>query len=235
MLEERQRQCGDDSIPPMELCPVFGAQTYEQQQRIFAPTPEGTRKVVVATNIAEASLTIDGIYFVVDSGFCKQSVYNPKSQMDSLVVTPISQDSANQRAGRAGRTGPGVCFRLYTESAYQNEMLPNSIPEIQRANLDNVVLQLKAMGINDLIHFDFMDPPPQEIITNSMYQLWVLGALTNTGGLSELGERMVEYPLDSYLQKMMVMGEKYGCTAEIAVIVAMLSVPNVGVGGACEV
>ena len=123
MLEERQNQCGDDSIPPMLIYPVFGAQTYEQQQRIFEPTPEGYRKVVIATNIAEASLTIDGIYCVVDSGFCKQSVYNPKLQMDLLTVTPISQDSANQRAGRAGRTREGKCFRLYTEESYNTQLL----------------------------------------------------------------------------------------------------------------
>ena len=91
--------------------------------------------MIVATNIAEASLTIDGIYYVVDPGFAKQKVFNPKVGMDSLVVAPISQASARQRAGRAGRTGPGKCFRLYTESAFKNEMLPTSVPEIQRTNL----------------------------------------------------------------------------------------------------
>ena len=233
MLEERQRQCGDDSIPPMELCPVFGAQTYEQQQRIFAPTPEGTRKVVVATNIAEASLTIDGIYFVVDSGFCKQSVYNPKSQMDSLVVTPISQDSANQRAGRAGRTGPGVCFRLYTESAYQNEMLPNSIPEIQRANLDNVVLQLKAMGINDLIHFDFMDPPSTQSLVNAMERLYTLDCLDDDGLLTPLGRKMAEFPLNPQLSKALLKSEELGCSSEVLTVVSMLHSPEgqAGAGG----
>ena len=95
----------------MLICPVFGAQTNDQQHLIFQPTPPGYRKVVVATNIAEASLTIDGIYYVVDSGFCKQSVYNPKTGMDSLIIVPISQDSAKQRKGRAGRTGPGKCYR----------------------------------------------------------------------------------------------------------------------------
>jgi hypothetical protein len=100
---------------------------------------------------------------VVDPGFCKQKVFNAKVGMDSLVVVPISQASAKQRTGRAGRTGPGKCFRLYTELAYKNEMLPMSVPEIQRTNLANVVLQLKAMGINDLIHFDFMDPPPVQV------------------------------------------------------------------------
>ena len=102
------------------------------QSRIFDPAPEGSRKCVVATNIAEASLTIDGIYYVVDPGFCKQKVYNPKLGMDSLVVVPISQASSKQRSGRAGRTGPGKCYRLYTEAAFKTEMLEMSVPEIQR-------------------------------------------------------------------------------------------------------
>jgi ATP-dependent RNA helicase DHX8/PRP22 len=130
------------------------------QSRIFEPAPPGSRKCIIATNIVESSLTIDGIYYVVDPGFCKQNVYNPKLSMDTLVVTLISAASAKQRAGRAGRTGPGRCYRLYTEAAFLTEMLPTSIPEIQRTNLANVVLQLKAMGINDLLGFDFMDPPP---------------------------------------------------------------------------
>ena len=120
----------------------------------------GTRKCVIATNIAEASLTIDGIFYVIDPGFCKQNIHNPKTGMDNLVVVPISQASANQRAGRAGRTGPGKCYRLFTEMAYQNEMQPSPIPEIQRSNLGNVVLSMKAMQIDDLIGFDFMDAPP---------------------------------------------------------------------------
>ena len=118
----------------------------------------------MATNIAETSLTIDGIYYVVDPGFVKQKVYNSKTGMDSLVVTPISQAQAKQRAGRAGRTGPGKCYRLYTERAYRDEMLSTAVPEIQRTNLASTLLSLKAMGINDLLSFDFMDPPPMEVI-----------------------------------------------------------------------
>ena len=124
--------------------------------------------MVVATNIAEASLTIDGIYYVVDPGFVKQVVYNAKVGMDSLVVVPISQASARQRAGRAGRTGPGKAYRLYTEAAYRNEMLPTSVPEIQRTNLGNTVLSMKAMGVNDLLHFDFMDAPPVQTLVAAM-------------------------------------------------------------------
>ena len=116
---------------------------------------------------------------------------------------------------------------MYTEYMYTTQMLQNQIPEIQRTNLGNVILLLKKLGVENLYDFDFMDPPPQENITNSMYQLWILGALTNVGALSDIGDKMVEYPLDPYLQKMMVMAEKLNCTAEIVTIVAMLSVPNV--------
>ena len=152
-----------DLAPELIILPVYGSLPSEMQSRIFEPAPPGARKCVVATNIAEASLTIDGIYYVVDPGFCKQKVYNAKMGMDALIVTPISAASARQRAGRAGRTGPGKCYRLYTEQAFCTEMLPTSVPEIQRTNLGNVVLQLKAMGINDLLGFDFMDPPPVQV------------------------------------------------------------------------
>lgn len=133
--------------------------------------------MVIATNIAEASITIDGIYYVVDPGFCKIKVYNSKLGMDSLVIAPISQASARQRAGRAGRTGPGKCYRLYTEQAYRNEMLATSVPEIKRTNLAPTVLLLKAMGIQDLLSFDFMDPPPIENLISALEQLYALGAL----------------------------------------------------------
>jgi ATP-dependent RNA helicase DHX8/PRP22 len=145
ILYERMKGLGPN-VPELIILPVYSALPSEMQTRIFDPAPPGTRKVVVATNIAEASLTIDGIYYVVDPGFSKQKVFNPKLGMDSLVISPISQASARQRAGRAGRTGPGKCYRLYTEAAYRNEMLPTSVPEIQRTNLGMTVLMLKAMG-----------------------------------------------------------------------------------------
>jgi ATP-dependent RNA helicase DHX8/PRP22 len=159
---------------------------------------------VIATNIAEASLTIDGIYYVIDPGFCKQKVYNPRLGMDSLMVTPISQASAQQRAGRAGRTGEGKCFRLYTEAAFKNEMLPNTIPEIQRTNLSNTVLTLKAMGVNDLLGFDFMDPPPVQTLVTALQMLYSLGALDEEGLLTRQGRKMAEFPLDPQLSKMLI-------------------------------
>ncbi|MEW5307724.1 MAG: hypothetical protein WDW36_010101 [Sanguina aurantia] len=130
ILFERMKSLGP-AVPELLVLPVFSALPSEIQTRIFEPAPPGKRKVVVATNIAEASLTIDGVYYVVDPGFAKMKVYSPKSGMDSLIVAPISQASARQRSGRAGRTGPGKCYRLYTEAAFKNEMLPTSIPEIQ--------------------------------------------------------------------------------------------------------
>jgi ATP-dependent RNA helicase DHX8/PRP22 len=197
------------------------------QTRIFEPAPKGSRKVVVSTNIAETSVTIDGIYYVVDPGFVKQKVYNPKMGMDSLVVCPISQAAARQRAGRAGRTGPGKCYRLYTESAYKNEMLPTSVPEIQRTNLANTVLTLKAMGINDLLGFDFMDPPPVQTLIVAMEQLYSLGSLDEEGLLTRLGRKMAEFPLEPQLSKMLITSVDLGCADEILTVVAMLSVQNV--------
>jgi pre-mRNA-splicing factor ATP-dependent RNA helicase DHX38/PRP16 len=145
------------------------------QAKIFDAAPPGIRKCIVSTNVAETSLTVDGIRYVIDTGFCKLKVYNPKIGMDALLVTPISRANANQRSGRAGRTGPGFCFRLYTHVQFTNELLENSIPEIQRTNLSNVVLLLKTLGVSNLLEFDFMDPPPEDNILNSLYQLWILG------------------------------------------------------------
>jgi ATP-dependent RNA helicase DHX8/PRP22 len=214
-------------VPELMVLPVYGALPSEMQSRIFEPAPPFTRKCVIATNIAEASLTIDGIHYVIDPGFCKQNVYNPKTGMDSLVVVPISQASAKQRAGRAGRTGPGKCYRLYTEAAFKTEMLPMPVPEILRANLSNVVLQLKAMGINDLVHFEFMDPPSPQTLVNALNQLYVLGALDEEGLLTRLGRKMAEFPLEPQLSKILLTSVELGCSEEVLTIVAMLSVENV--------
>jgi pre-mRNA-splicing factor ATP-dependent RNA helicase DHX38/PRP16 len=150
-------------------------------------------------------------------GYSKVKVFNPKIGMDSLQITPISQANAGQRSGRAGRTGAGTCYRLYTESAYRQEMFQNNIPEIQRTNLSNVVLLLKSLGVRNLLDFEFMDPPPQETILNSMYQLWVLGAFDNMGELTPLGRNMVEFPLDPSLSKMLITSCEMGCSEEILV------------------
>ncbi|XP_033337919.1 ATP-dependent RNA helicase DHX8 [Megalopta genalis] len=226
ILYERMKSMGPD-VPELIILPVYSALPSEMQTRIFEPAPPGSRKVVIATNIAETSLTIDGIYYVVDPGFVKQKVYNSKTGMDSLIVTPISQAAAKQRAGRAGRTGPGKCYRLYTERAYRDEMLPTPVPEIQRTNLATTVLQLKTMGINDLLHFDFMDAPPVESLIMALESLHSLSALDNEGLLTRLGRRMAEFPLEPNLSKMLIMSVHLQCSDEILTIVSMLSVQNV--------
>jgi len=226
ILYDRMNSLGRGA-PPLTVLPVYSALPSELQTKIFEPAPPGTRKCVVATNIAEASLTIDGIYYVIDPGFCKQKVYNAKLGMDSLVVTPISQASANQRAGRAGRTGPGKCFRLYTEAAYKTEMLPSSVPELQRTNLGNTVLTLKAMGINDLLGFDFMDPPPVQTLITALEMLYALSALDEEGLLTRLGRKMAEFPLEPQLSKILIASVDLGCAEEILTVVAMLSVEQI--------
>lgn len=225
-LHERMKGLGKN-VPELIILPVYSALPSEMQSRIFDPAPPGKRKVVVATNIAEASLTIDGIFYVIDPGFAKQNVYNPKQGLDSLVITPISQASAKQRAGRAGRTGPGKCYRLYTESAYRNEMSPTAIPEIQRINLGMTTLSMKAMGINDLLSFDFLDPPSPQALISAMEQLYSLGALDDEGLLTKLGRKMAEFPMDPPLSKMLLASVDLGCSDEILTIIAMIQTGNI--------
>ncbi|KAG8850157.1 DEAH-box RNA helicase prp16 [Tulasnella sp. 330] len=212
---------------PLSILPIYSQMPADLQAKIFEATSDGRRKVIVATNIAETSLTVDGILYVVDAGYSKLKVYNPKVGMDALQITPISQANANQRTGRAGRTGSGFCYRLYTESAYRNELFPSTIPEIQRTNLANTVLLLKSLGVKNLLEFDFMDPPPQANILNSMYQLWVLGALDNVGDLTPIGRKMSDFPMEPSMAKMLITSVDYRCSSEMLTIVSMLSVPSV--------
>ncbi|KAL4325885.1 hypothetical protein GQ457_11G011660 [Hibiscus cannabinus] len=224
---DRLTSSTDKAVPKLLILPIYSQLPADLQAKIFQKAEDGARKCIVATNIAETSLTVDGIYYVIDTGYGKTKVYNPKMGMDALQVFPVSRAAADQRAGRAGRTGPGTCYRLYTESAYLDEMLAAPVPEIQRTNLGNVVLLLKSLKIENLLDFDFMDPPPQENILNSMYQLWVLGALNDVGALTDIGWKMVEFPLDPPLAKMLLMGEQLQCLDEVLTIVSMLSVPSV--------
>ncbi|KAJ5758014.1 uncharacterized protein N7511_006708 [Penicillium nucicola] len=226
LTDERLKLLNDP--PKLSILPIYSQMPAEQQARIFEKAAPGVRKVIVATNIAETSLTVDGIMYVVDAGYSKLKVYNPRMGMDTLQITPISQANANQRSGRAGRTGPGKAYRLYTETAYKNELYIQTIPEIQRTSLANTVLLLKSLGVKDLMDFDFMDPPPQETISTSLFELWSLGALDNLGDLTSLGRRMTPFPMDPPLAKLIIMAsEEYGCSEEMLTIVAMLSVPNV--------
>lgn len=220
-LQETCRKLGN-KIREMVICPIYANLPSELQTKIFEPTPPNARKVVLATNIAETSLTIDGITYVIDPGFVKENVYNPRTGMESLVITPCSRAAAKQRLGRAGRVGPGKCFRLYTKWAYQNELDENTTPEIQRTNLNSVVLLLKSLGINDLIEFDFMDPPPAETLIRALENLYALGALNDKGELTKIGRQMAEFPTDPMLAKSILAADKYGCVEEVLSIIAML-------------
>ncbi|KAI3402516.2 PRP43 [Candida oxycetoniae] len=225
----REQNCG-----PLKVYPLYGSLPPQQQQKIFDPAPVNPnpkgkpgRKVIVSTNIAETSLTIDGVVYVVDPGFSKQKVYNPRVRVESLLVSPISKASAQQRAGRAGRTRPGKCFRLYTEEAFQKELIQQSYPEILRSNLASTVLELKKLGIDDLVHFDFMDPPAPETMMRALEELNYLQCLSDDGDLTALGRLASHFPLDPMLAVMLIGSPAFKCSEEILTIVAMLSVPSV--------
>ena len=164
--------------------------------------------------------------YVVDPGFAKQKVYNPRIRVESLLVSPISKAAAHQRAGRAGRTRPGKCFRLYTEKAFKKELMEQTYPEILRSNLSSVVLQLKKLGVEDLVHFDFMDPPAPETLMRALELLNYLGALDDDGNLTELGSMMAEFPLDPQLAKMLLYSPQLTCSNEILSVVAVRPVQN---------
>lgn len=221
-ITEIARKLGS-RVPELVICPIYANLPSELQSKIFEPTPNGARKVVLATNIAETSLTIDGIVYVIDPGFVKENIYNPATGMSKLVAVPASRASANQRSGRAGRVGPGKCFRLYTKWAFMNEMEESTTPEIQRTNLNSVVLLLKSLGINDLLEFEFMDPPPTETLIGALNQLFALQALNHAGELTKLGRQMAEFPTDPMLAKAILAADKMGCVEEVLSIVAMLS------------
>jgi len=228
-----RREIGNagDKVGPVNVVPLYASLPPQQQQKIFdeAPPPKNGiagRKIVVSTNIAETSLTIDGIVYVMDPGFSKQKVYNPRIRVESLLVSPISRASAHQRAGRAGRTRPGKCFRLYTEASFKKDLQEQTYPEILRSNLGSVVLQLKKLGIDDLVHFDFMDPPAPETLMRALELLNYLGALDDDGNLTQVGTVMSEFPLDPQLAKMVCVSPQFKCANEILTITAMLSVPN---------
>ncbi|EED23288.1 pre-mRNA splicing factor RNA helicase (Prp43), putative [Talaromyces stipitatus ATCC 10500] len=219
---------------PMKVYSLYGSLPPHVQQRIFEPAPgprrpggRPGRKVIVSTNIAETSLTIDGIVYVVDPGFSKQKVYNPRIRVESLLVSPISKASAQQRAGRAGRTRPGKCFRLYTEAAFKKELIDQTYPEILRSNLSSTVLELKKLGIDDLVHFDLMDPPAPETLMRALEELNYLACLDDDGNLTQLGRLASDFPLDPALAVMLITSPEFYCSNEILSITALLSVPQV--------
>ena len=219
---------------PLTVYPLYGTLPPNQQQKIFEPAPSPHkkggrpgRKCIVSTNIAETSLTIDGIVYVVDPGFSKQKIYNPRIRVESLLVSAISKASAQQRAGRAGRTRPGKCFRLYTEAAFKKELIETTYPEVLRSNLSSTVLDLKKLGIDDLVHFDFMDPPAPETMMRALEELNYLACLDDEGEMTALGKLASDFPLDPALAVMLISSPEFYCSNEILSITALLSVPQI--------
>ncbi|KAJ9157164.1 Pre-mRNA-splicing factor ATP-dependent RNA helicase-like protein cdc28 [Coniochaeta hoffmannii] len=222
-ITEVRRKLGS-KVRELIVAPIYANMPSELQAKIFEPTPPGARKVVLATNIAETSVTIDGIVYVVDSGYVKENVFTPTGTtgMSTLTVVPCSRAAANQRSGRAGRVQPGKCFRLYTKHAYLSEMDDSTTPEIQRTNLCSVVLQLQALGIEDLLGFDFLDPPPTELLIKSLNQLYALQALNSNGKLTKVGRQMAEFPAEPMLAKALIAATAEGCVEEMLTIVSIL-------------
>lgn len=220
-LKEKQ-----DSLRSLIVLPVHGGLSPDKQQLIFKKF-DHKRKVVVATNIAETSITIDGIVYVVDSGLIKQTHFHSDSGIQSLDITLHSQAGCDQRAGRAGRTCPGKCFRMFTEKDFRNR-LEYTEPEIRRMSLAGVVLAMKAIGVKDIENFDFVDPPDASAFHEAYQTLIALGAITDkSNGLTDLGREMAKLPLEPRISRMVLEAEEHGCVEEIVTIAAFLSVRNV--------
>jgi ATP-dependent helicase HrpA len=206
-----------------EIIPLFGRLSAGDQQRVFSQSPR--RKVVVATNIAETSLTIPGIRYVIDAGLARLSRYNPRTRTKRLPIEPISQSSANQRKGRAGRVQDGVCIRLYAEDDF-NARPPFTQPEIQRANLAEVILRMKAFHLGDIDTFPFVQPPTPAAIASGYALLQELGALDERRELTELGRDLARLPIDPTLGRMLLQAQREHATRELLIIAAGLSIQD---------
>ncbi|XP_045837261.1 probable ATP-dependent RNA helicase DHX35 isoform X3 [Meles meles] len=228
MLIEQARALGRTGMKRhLRVLPMYAGLPSFEQMKVFERVSRSVRKVIVATNVAETSITISGIVYVIDCGFVKLRAYNPRTAIECLVVVPVSQASANQRAGRGGRNRSGKCYRLYTEEAF--DKLPQStVPEMQRSNLAPVILQLKALGIDNVLRFHFMSPPPAQSMVQALELLYALGGLDKDCRLTEpLGMRIAEFPLNPMFAKMLLESGNFGCSQEILSIAAMMQIQNI--------
>lgn len=197
---------------PLQALPFYSALPINMQMKVFEPTRQGVRRVVVATTIAETSVTIDGIRYVIDPGFVRLPFYDPAQGFGALLTTLTSKASAKQRAGRAGRVSPGKCLRLMTEEDYHAQLPAQTIPEMQRSDLSWVVLLLKALGIDDILHFEFLSPPAAETMIRALELLYALGALDESCRLTEpVGMTMAEFPVEPCLAKFLMSAWDFDC------------------------
>ncbi|KAI8011178.1 putative pre-mRNA-splicing factor ATP-dependent RNA helicase DEAH4 [Camellia lanceoleosa] len=224
-LEERVQSLEEGSCMDAVILPLHGSLPPELQVRVFSPPPPNCRRFIVATNIAETSLTVDGVVYVIDSGYVKQRQYNPSTGMYSLDVVQISRVQADQRAGRAGRTLPGKCYRLYPSMVYHEELLDATVPEIQRSSLAGTVLYLKSLDLPDMdiLKFDFLDPPSSESLEDALKQLYLIDAIDENGSISSIGRTMAELPLEPSLSRTLMEANEYGCLSQALTVAAMLS------------
>ncbi|CAN0212375.1 unnamed protein product [Ectocarpus sp. 12 AP-2014] len=212
---------------PLQVLPFYSALPINTQMKVFEPTRQGVRRIVVATTIAETSVTIDRIRYVIDPGFIRLPFYDPAQGFRALLTTLTSKASAKQRAGRAGRVSPGKCLRLMTEDDYHAQLPAQTIPEMQRSDLSWVVLLLKALGIDDILHFEFLSPPAAETMIRALELLYALGALDDSCRLTEpLGMTMAEFPVEPCLAKFLASAWEFGCVEDALTVAAMLSVQN---------
>jgi ATP-dependent helicase HrpA len=207
----------------LEIVPLFGRLTNAEQQRVFAATQ--ARKIVLATNIAETSLTIPGIRFVIDTGLARFSRYTPQSRTRRLPVEPVSQSSADQRKGRCGRVSDGVCIRLYSEQDF-NDRPRYTQPEIQRSNLADVILRMKAFGLGDIEEFPFLNAPPTKGIRAGYALLHELGAIDDAGILTDLGRELAHLPVDPTVGRMILQARGEHALREVLIIAAALSIQD---------
>ncbi|KLT42475.1 P-loop containing nucleoside triphosphate hydrolase protein [Cutaneotrichosporon oleaginosum] len=230
----------EDTDMPITVLPLYSLLSQDAQMAVFRPPPEGHRLVIVATNVAETSLTIPGVRYVVDSGRAKERQYDHASGVQTFAVSWISKASAAQRAGRAGRTGPGHCYRLYSSALYEDHFPAFGEPEILRMPIEGVVLNMKAMNIDAVINFPFPTPPDRQALRRAEALLTHLGALDKAsttkmvagvqhagskgGKITDLGRAMAAYPVSPRFAKMLAVGRENGCLAFVIAIVAGLSV-----------
>ncbi|CAA2986277.1 probable pre-mRNA-splicing factor ATP-dependent RNA helicase DEAH4 isoform X1 [Olea europaea var. sylvestris] len=232
-LEERIQNLEEGSCLDAIILPLHGSLPPEMQVRVFSPPPPNCRRFIVSTNIAETSLTVDGVVYVIDSGYVKQRQYNPSTGMYSLDVVQISKVQANQRSGRAGRTRPGRCYRLYPSMVYEDDFLDATIPEIQRSSLAGTVLYLKSLDLPDIniLKFDFLDPPSSESLEDALKQLYLIDAINVDGSVTSLGRIMAELPLEPSLSRTLLEANECGCLSQALTVAAMLSAETTVLSG----
>ncbi|KAK4377010.1 hypothetical protein RND71_003306 [Anisodus tanguticus] len=195
------------------------------QVRVFSPPSPNCRRFIVSTNIAETSLTVDGVVYVIDSEYVKQRQYNPSTGMYSLEVVQISKVQAKKRAGRAGRTRPGKCYLLYPSMVYHDDFLDATVPEIQRSSLAGTVLYLKSLDLADMdiLKFDFLDSPSIESLEDALKQLYLIDAIDENGSITSIGRKMAELPLEPSLSRTLLEANELDCLSQALTVVSMLS------------